>query len=96
MLSTDEDKYPTDEALTRIEQWSHKDGFRALMNQVKAIWTYADAGYWTEKGTEIHASTAGWSGNESIIGALQRNHIFWALCWVQSRRGGHYIFEVKS
>jgi hypothetical protein len=42
-----------------------------------------------------YISTAGWSGNESIIYAMQENNLMWSLNWVQSRRGGHYIFELE-
>ncbi len=41
-------------------------------------------------------STYGWSGNELIIAALQDRLYFWDSCWVQSRRGGHYIFQIET
>ena len=96
----DDDMYPTEFALEEIQNWS--DNFNDLMLFVRPLWYYSMAGYWTEtetdfKRTEYAISTAGWSGNESIIQALKTNkHHFWTLCWVQSRRGGHYIFEVKT
>ena len=40
-------------------------------------------------------STAGWSGNESIIRAMEENDSLWHFHWEQTRRGGHYIFEVE-
>jgi hypothetical protein len=79
---------------------------RDLMEYVKGLWMYADANYWTDKGVAPHSlrsydrrsysiSTGGWSGNEDIIQAMESNIMFWATCWVSSKRGGHYEFEVK-
>jgi len=31
-----------------------------------------------------------------IIRAMEENNSIWSLVWVQSRRGGHYIFEVSD
>lgn len=42
----------------------------------------------------IYISTGGWSGNEDIIRALKLNKWFYCFYWVQSRRGGHYVFEI--
>lgn len=102
----DEDGYPTDEALDLIENWSMMDS-KGLFEFIKSIWWAPDYG-WCEKdephewkeNTVVHRyyiSTGGWSGNESIIRAMENNkHFFWTLNWVQSRRGGHYIFELKE
>ena len=38
--------------------------------------------------------TGGWSGNEQIVGAMQKTY-FWVFYWQLSRRGGHYWFEIK-
>jgi hypothetical protein len=98
----DEDGYPTDAALEIIELW-HCDDISGWFEFVKSIWHLSSWG-WREREVphswkkdqqvkEYCISTAGWSGNESIIAAMQKNHMMWRLTWVQSRRGGHYIFE---
>jgi len=106
----DEDGYPTEEVLEYIERWHWSDA-KAMFEYIQKIWVYADFGYWREEivskddynGMEYnepkhryYISTAGWSGNESIIGAMKENTMLWSLNWVQSRRGGHYIFELKE
>ena len=37
----------------------------------------------------------GYTEVEDIIRAMQANEWCWQFSWAQSRRGGHYIFEVK-
>ncbi len=105
----DEDGYPTDDVLTLIEIW-HWSDTKGFFDFIKSIWHLADWGWYEEDGgkdlflneeltTDIHRyhiSTAGWSGNESIIRSMQKNIWLWHNCWVQSRRGGHYIFELKT
>ena len=43
---------------------------------------------------KFYYSTGGWSGHEEIIEELKKTW-FWMFCWEQSRRGGHYIFEIN-
>jgi len=98
----DNEGYPTGKALDAIAKWSPPSTYKDLMAFVMQLWTYDD--YWKQSittdaftGNEVmsyYISTGGWSGNESIIAALQDNILFWALCWTQSRRGGHYIFDI--
>ena len=105
----DEDGYPTNDALHLIEEWHFSDpkGFFAFIEPIWHLrswgWNECDGGIdeWTntelpETTKRYHISTAGWSGNESIIKSMQKNEMMWFLNWVQSRRGGHYIFEVKE
>ena len=106
----DDEGYPTEAALGKIVKWDYKDGWTGLLEFVGRLWAYADAGYWSmEKDVVVrdlpnykvvadvyHLSTAGWSGNESIIRALEKNWMFWTFCWEQSKLGGHYIFDVKN
>ena len=102
----DEDGYPTDHALELIENWPFRDA-RGCFEFVKDLWYSADYGWretdepheiWPERMVHrYYISTCGWSGNESIIRALENNkNWIWTLNWVQSRRGGHYIFELKE
>ena len=90
----DADGYPEEEDIQKIESWDYRD-LPGLFAFIKTVWWMADWG-WHEKGRERHISTGGWSGNEEIIGAMRKNHMVWTLTWVQSRRGGHYIFELPE
>ena len=95
--------YPTDADLARIEAWPATD-LRGLFDFVRELWSYPD--FWGEIGapagcipatridTHITCSTGGWSGNESLIDALQSNLAAWLLTWYSSRRGGHYEFRI--
>lgn len=87
------DGYPEEYELKKITEWDYKD-FEGLMEYVADLWKYPQ--YWTnEESGKISISTGGWSGNELIISALMQNRMFWACCWVSSRRGGHYEFKVR-
>ncbi len=105
----DDDGYPTDEALEIVEKW-HWDDISGWFKFIESIWYLRSWGWnecdggideWTQEKLldttkRYHISTAGWSGNESIIYSMKQNHMLWAITWVQSRRGGHYIFEGKE
>lgn len=103
----DDDSYPTEAALELITKW-HWTDCRGLLEFIESIWHLADWGwkevdsgeleptdndYSADGGPLLFVSTGGWSGNESIIRAFQDNMMAWHLCWIQSRRGGHYIFK---
>lgn len=93
---TDEHGYPDDEELEMIKNWNIKEVSqrKELMDFVKGLWKNADIGYWEDDGNFYKISTTGWSGNEDLIGAMMDNRMFWLICWVSSRRGGHYEFEL--
>ena len=101
----DDGGYPTDAALDIIRLW-HWSDIKGWFEFVKSVW-YSPSWGWSEglephdyeKNKEVYRyniSTGGWSGNESIICAMQENGMIWSLTWVQSRRGGHYIFEGRE
>lgn len=101
----DADGYPTEETLKAIAAWPWRES-KDLLDFCRKAWRYPD--YWRSrevganegrhflgyKGTLHEVSTGGWSGNESIISALEENCMFMATCWIESRRGGHYIFQL--
>jgi hypothetical protein len=101
----DEEGYPTDETFEIIKTWHWSDP-QGWFEFIEDLWAYSDFGYWKESESidevsgkptkQYNISTAGWSGNESLIQAMQENQMLWFLNWVQSRRGGHYIFELKE
>lgn len=105
----DADGYPTEAALAKIREWkiASSQDLLALIRFIGELWYHRDG--WSDDGvqsahlfgsTEIRyhqfsVSTLGWSGNESLIEALEQNWIAWHLVWHSSRRGGHYVFQVE-
>ncbi len=87
------DNYPEQEDLDEIKTWAPEKGFHELLEVVKSIWWTPEWGF-SRRGNRYDISTGGWSGNEEIIEAMQENFIFWSMCWVSTRRGGHYVFKV--
>ena len=101
----DDDGYPTEAALEIIKIW-HWNDIKGWFDFINSLWHFKNWG-WREglttddlnKDMEVYTyeiSTGGWSGNESLIYAMQENSMLWHITWVQSRRGGHYIFEGKE
>lgn len=89
----DEDGYLNDAGLKAIEEWPI-NGLDMLLDRVKPVWKYHNCGYWTQRDKGIYRiATGGWSGNEAIASALERNVIWWHFWWVLSKRGGLYLFQ---
>jgi putative alpha-1,2-mannosidase len=89
------DGYPHEIELRRVRAWAYDDP-AGLFAYLRRRWQYADSGYWAQRGSTFQISTGGWSGNEDLIGAMSDNHMFWSLCWVSSKRGGHYQFQIPA
>lgn len=93
--------YPTDDTLLQVKLYHGPvlDFFRSL----KDGWWNGETGVREIEGRDclgrrvvrFRLHTWGWSGNESLIGAMQRNVLLWVFTWVESRVGGHYIFEFR-
>jgi hypothetical protein len=83
----DEDGYPTEETLARVRAWDPKD-FKGLAEFFVELWRYEN--YIDLDGDILTISTAGWSGHEELIGAI--NQLWRTFHWRSSRRGGHHVF----
>ena len=91
--------YPTDKDLKYIQDFVWKNNnLPELIEFLESIWWMPDWGFHLNrkyKGYQtLYISTGGWSGNESIISEMESN-FYIRYFWVQSRRGGHYIYKFK-
>lgn len=100
----DAEGYPELHELKAIKKWPYTN-FLGLLDFIEERWAYAESGYFSKKWGKdnlfkkpelvVNMSTAGWSGNESIIDSLLKNRMF-CMCWYHSwRRGGHYVFKIN-
>jgi hypothetical protein len=90
--------YPTNEDLDRIANWELKtyQDYVALAEFICVIWHWEDV-YASLKGKKektLRLATGGWSGNEDIIRALDKNVMFRMVCWQSSHRGGLHIYKI--
>lgn len=88
-------EYPSEEQLKRIEFWDVAADLKGLLDFIKSLWQWDDYIKIADDYSEWQLRTGGWSGNEDIIAALEKNWMFWALYWSRSSRGGHYYFDTK-
>lgn len=101
------DDYPTEATLQTIRNWKLEDA-DALLDYVAAAWHWPDFGVSHELRPEealvVHAepgerflrlATGGWSGNESLIDALDES---WGSfgAWRLSACGGLHIYQYRA
>lgn len=89
----DADGYPTDRTLDAIQHWHIQslEHCADLLSFCIEAWKY-DV---THEAWFYEFNTGGWSGNEDIMAAMQKNWLFWALAWISSERGGRYRFTLN-
>jgi hypothetical protein len=90
----DSDGYPTNETLDAIKNWPYTD-YRGLIEYLRDAWKWP-CYFRVNNNGWIKASTGGWSGNESLIGAMQQNFIFWCDCFYCHYTGGHYTLKIPK
>ena len=92
-----DDGYPTEAALAAIHTFtgSAKELVEVLYQGMRAygVVTIEPKDDDRREIVEVYIATGGWSGNESIVSALQRS-FFWFAYWEQTRRGGAFWFHV--
>lgn len=91
-----EDGYPTEKTIEIIRNWPHQADYKKLMAFVKPIFEHYGRVEYRDIDGVYEVATGGWSGCEDAIAALKANWMFWACCWILSKRGGYYEFERKG
>lgn len=95
----DAEGYPTESALRRLELWPWYDPQGAL-EFMSRLWTFPERARQlpAEEGEKVSYgfSTGGWSGNEALIAAVQRNAVVWGMTWAHSERGGFHRFSIRD
>ena len=99
----DDNGYPTEEFLSMIKEWTDESetSLEDLLDMIEECWCHRSLAFkrrQPRKGIQtIEMHTAGWSGNEDIINAIQSN--LWLthfrLRYVKWIVGGHYWFKLK-
>lgn len=89
----DGDGYPTAAALRRLSKWPAED-LRGALEYAAGLWHWPN--YVRRRGRRYTFITGGWSGNESVMAALERNLFLYAVCWEASFRGGKHIYELPK
>jgi hypothetical protein len=97
-----DDGYPHDIELERIRSWplSVTADFEAVMDYVGRRWSYPDR--WSKERYKTSTdrvelryefSTGGWSGNESLVAAMEENQMLQTMGAYSWQRGGHYEYR---
>jgi hypothetical protein len=97
----DDDGYPTTHFLILVKEFPLYDlenkvasPLKKLFTMIEDIWHHRYHGWSvSEDGSTLQVSTCGWSGNESIIGALKMNQLIWHHIFICEHKGGHYEFD---
>lgn len=95
-----DDGYPTDEELDSFATFTGTP--RGIIELATSLWNYPAAVKVEDASDDLGRAvkrvemvTLGWSGNESVAGALSRT-LFHYLWWSSSHKGGLAVYEVPA
>ena len=82
------------DAIAKTEFNSNKD-YRDFAKFIKSCW---HEGYGSARLHKNYLTliTGGWSDNEEVQGAVDRNKMFNMVCWKKSERGGLFQYELPK
>jgi hypothetical protein len=96
-MTIDHHGYPTEDTLKKIRNFDAlKDDPIKFTEYLCDNWINGFPPEYDKDAGTLKLSTGGWSGCESVIGALRSSKkypSYWMLFWYSSRRGGHYEFR---
>jgi hypothetical protein len=92
--------YPSEENLERIHTWDFRDvrGLFDFIENDEGMRMYGSFKRTTmPDGKErIRIATGGWSGNEDMMSALERNFVVYGSYWKLSARGGLEVYIIPA
>lgn len=92
-----DDDYPSGEKLAAIDNWQATLG--ELLEYVRKLWSphgLVQVSVNAESRMTIYSFvTGGWSGNESLIYALNNNTMANILAWESTHRGGLHVYAAS-
>jgi len=94
VFELDNDGYPTDETLNNIK--CYNGDYYDLFNEIEYLFDQYGGADFDSKNNQWTLVTGGWSGNESIILAIESNILMYQSCWESSHRGGKFVFKIKE
>ena len=104
----DSDGYPSDETLALITYWYRNNGwtpkeflqfcegaFNKNYGSWKIVENFNNDLLNQKPFTALRIATGGWSGNETVISAMEKT-VFWSVFWRASVCGGLFILDVDK
>lgn len=92
--------YPSKDDLYKVQHWDFKDvrGLFDFIEDSDGMQAYGSfrRTIMPDGRERIRIATGGWSGNEDMMSALERNFIVYSSYWKLSARGGLEVYIIPS